>query len=437
MKRIKAVLTLAAAMTTAGLVQAQGRFGADSAECVTYLSFYQEYMKQNNLEAAAPQWRKAIQYCPPTASQNMLLDGMKILRRDINTYKNNPIRRKELIDSLLMLHQMRIDNYPKYAVAAKSNLAFDMINYSGKGEEQKVIAILEDAMDVAKEKTSPTIVVRYMGYVNDLYHNGTYTDQEVFDAFDRANAVIDLIATKKNADDVRQTVENLFMQSGVATCENLVKLFTPRYEANPTDKDVLSGIVAKLTAANCLDEDLYVKSVESLYQVDPSHGTAYLLYKLYSNRNENEKAVEYLRKAADDPNSDSVKDAEYLLELATFYYTKMARPAQAVEVAGEAAELDPAQAGKCYMLIASVWGAARCEGNEIEQRAPYWVAVDYLNRAKKADASLTEEANRMIANFSKYFPMQADAFMYDLMDGASYTVSCQGLRATTTVRTQK
>ncbi len=43
----------------------------------------------------------------------------------------------------------------------------------------------------------------------------------------------------------------------------------------------------------------------------------------------------------------------------------------------------------------------------------------------------------MIAQFSRYFPATADAFMYDVRDGQSYTVSCNGLRATTTVRTQK
>ena len=221
MKQAKIVLVLAGMMIAAGLANAQGRFGADSAQCVTYLSYYQEYMKQNNISEAAPQWRMAIQYCPPTASQNMLLDGMKILRRDINQYRNNPIRRKELIDSLMMLHQMRIDNYPKYIVPAKTNLAMDMINYSGKGEEQKVFIVLSEAMDVAGAKTQPTIVVRYMSFANDLYQQGTFTDQEVFDAFDKASSVIDLIAQVKKqeeVDNLRRDVENLFMQSGVASC---------------------------------------------------------------------------------------------------------------------------------------------------------------------------------------------------------------------------
>ena len=47
---------------------AQGRFGKDSAECVKYLSYYSELVKQNNLAEAAPFWRQAFSLCPPTAS---------------------------------------------------------------------------------------------------------------------------------------------------------------------------------------------------------------------------------------------------------------------------------------------------------------------------------------------------------------------------------
>ena len=79
----------------------------------------------------------------------------------------------------------------------------------------------------------------------------------------------------------------------------------------------------------------------------------------------------------------------------------------------------------------------KCSGNEIDSRAQFWVAVDYMNKATAADPSLESEAISLSAQYRKYFPQQADAFMYDAVDGNSYTVSCSGLRATTTVRTQK
>ena len=89
------------------------------------------------------------------------------------------------------------------------------------------------------------------------------------------------------------------------------------------------------------------------------------------------------------------------------------------------------------MLMGTIWGSVVCSGNDVEQRAKYWVAVDYMNKAKAADETLAEDANNMIRQYSSYYPQTAEAFMYDVTDGQSYTVSCGGLRATTTVRTQK
>ena len=89
------------------------------------------------------------------------------------------------------------------------------------------------------------------------------------------------------------------------------------------------------------------------------------------------------------------------------------------------------------MLIGTIWGSMVCSGNEIERRAPYWVAVDYMTKAKNADPSLASDAANLIRQYSAYYPQTAEAFMYDLTDGQSYTVSCGGMRAVTTVRTQK
>ena len=60
-----------------------------------------------------------------------------------------------------------------------------------------------------------------------------------------------------------------------------------------------------------------------------------------------------------------------------------------------------------------------------------------MNKAKAADESLTDDCNRMISQYRIYFPQTAEAFMYNYTDGQSYTVSCGGMRAVTTVRTQK
>ena len=278
---MKRILLATAILFFSVIAFGQGRYGADSAECVKYLSFYMQYVKQDNLDEAAPNWRKAIKYCPPTASQNMLLDGMKIMRKEINAYRNNPIRKKELVDTLMMLHQMRIDNYPKYAVTAASNKAVDMMNYAETGSEMEVYQALGEALDIAGEKASTTVAVRYVDYAIQLYKSGRLMDTDVFAAFDKSIEILEQIkATKpsKMVDNAITDVESLFAGSGVASCENLVSVFQPRYDAAPEDESVLSNIVTLFSSTGCTDEDLFVNAVEGLYKVDPSSNSAHLLF---------------------------------------------------------------------------------------------------------------------------------------------------------------
>lgn len=440
MKKLTILFALALGFLATVNVSAQGKYGADSAACIKYLSFYQDYIKQGNLEAADPAWQQAIQLCPPTASQNMLLDGMKILRKKINKFRSNPIRKEVLVDSLMMLHEMRISTYPKYVVTAKINKAMDMITYAAKGEEQEVFNVLGDAMETAKGKTAVVIPVRYMSYANDLYKAGTMSAEEVMAAYNKAYSTAELIEKAKPSQaitDAKKDIENLLMISGVASCENLVEMFTPRFEANPTDRYMLGNLISMFSASNCLDEDLFMLAVEEMHKMESSHNSAYLLYKLYSQRNLADKAIAYMEEAIALCGDTLVNQAaDYCLELGTYCFKSAGKDAKAVEAAKKAAELNPENAGRAYLLAGTIWGSQKCQGNDIETRAPYWVAVDYLTKAKNADENLAAEATNLINQYRKYFPLKSEAFMFDLLDGATYTVSCNGLREATKVRTQ-
>ena len=48
-KTIFAILTIALLLPGAKM-SAQGKYGADSAECIKYLSYYSEYYKQKNYD---------------------------------------------------------------------------------------------------------------------------------------------------------------------------------------------------------------------------------------------------------------------------------------------------------------------------------------------------------------------------------------------------
>jgi len=140
---------------------AQGRYGKDSAECVKYLSYYSELVKQNNLTEAAPFWRKAFSICPPTVSQNMYINGQKIFRYEIGQNRKDPVRYKQLVDTLLMLNDMRAQYYPKNAVKSMDNKAIDVVNYYASDYESQ-FKYLTEILDKIQGSASPVVFVTQM-----------------------------------------------------------------------------------------------------------------------------------------------------------------------------------------------------------------------------------------------------------------------------------
>ena len=199
------------------------------------------------------------------------------------------------------------------------------------------------------------------------------------------------------------------------------------------------GTIVKLLGSNeeCLKSELFLSALTSLHQIEPSYTSSYFLFKLNASKDNTEEAIKFLEEAIASEESDNVKDAEHYMELAAYNF-KNGNQAKAVAAAKAAVEKDAAtQGGKANILMANIWAGQRCTANDMDNRAKYWVAVDFCNKAKQLDPSVAEEANSLIAQYRQYFPKTEDAFMYDLTDGKSYSISCGGMNATTTVRTQK
>ena len=372
------------------VMSAQGKYGADSAECIKYLSYYKEYYKSKNYDSALPNWRKAYSLCPPTANQTMLVDGTTLVRKLITKNAANAEYRNALIDTLFSIHRTRAEYYPKYKVVAMNNLGFDMANFY-KNDPQKLFEGLNEVIAANKELTKPSVLLIDLNAAIQMYQDNELDADALISVYQNNMAYLEqAVPTDANAKEdlekVKDDMESLFISSKVASCEKILEVYTPRYEAAP--------------------EDLALE------------------------------AVKYIAEALTYPDISVETAADYNYEAATFC-VKNGKNAKALEFANKSMELADSYKGKAYFLIGTIWGATTCGGDEISRRAPYWVAYDYMAKAKDADPSLAEDCNRMMSQYRVYFPQTAEAFMYDLTDGKPYKVSCNGMTANTTVRTQK
>ena len=423
-------------------VFAQGKYGAESANCIKYLSFYKDYFKQKSYNEALPNWREAFKRCPPTANQTMLVDGTTLMRKLISQNSKNPVYREKLVDSLMMIHDIRIANYPKYAVTARNNKGLDLANYV-QNDPERLYKEYGEIIAGNKTKTKPTILLFYFDSAIELYKNGSLDEEEIIGVYEGCMELLSKMdpkdaADKEMVDDMKVKIEELFASNNIADCDKLIELYTPKFEADPQNIELAEKIVRFMSAADgCTDNALFISAATSIHKSNPTHASAYTLYKLNASTGKSAEAVKYLQEAIDREDSDAAQDAEYYYELAVYNF-KCGNNLAAEQAAKKVIPLATTSEikGKTYMLIGTIWGGVRCDGNDIAKRAPYWVAVDYFERAKAADPELAAEANKRINEYKKYYPLTADAFMFGVNDGETYQVSCGGFKANTTVRTQ-
>ena len=442
MKRTGFIIAMIVMALSSTSVFAQGKYGADSANCIKYLSFYKDYFKQKSYNEALPNWREAFKRCPPTANQTMLVDGTTLMRKLISQNSKNPVYREKLVDSLMMIHDIRIANYPKYAVTARNNKGLDLANYV-QNDPERLYKEYGEIIAGNKTKTKPTILLFYFDSAVELYKNGSLDQEEIIGVYEGCMELLSKMdpkdaADKEMVDDMKLKIEELFASNNIADCDKLIELYTPKFEADPQNIELAEKIVRFMSAADgCTDNALFISAATSIHKSNPTHASAYTLYKLNASTGKSAEAVKYLQEAIDREDSDAAQDAEYYYELAVYNF-KCGNNLAAEQAAKKVIPLATTSEikGKTYMLIGTIWGGVRCDGNDIAKRAPYWVAVDYFERAKAADPELAAEANKRINEYKKYYPLTADAFMFGVNDGETYQVSCGGFKANTTVRTQ-
>ena len=450
MKKLGILLMAAVALFTVSAPKASAQDG----DCSVYASYYQEHYKNKNFKDALVNWRLAYALCAKNYKQNIYVHGARMMNDEIrkNIREKNLDLARAQYDTLLTLLDERLMYYPtakkngvivENKVEVLNNKGFYIINYisSLKGDDQKYFyESLLPIVDALGAQTAPKIQVNAFSAAVALYRENQLSADDVINLYDKVSDSLENYASKNDAEEderlgAKKTIESLFADSRVASCDNLLAIFGPRYEADPDNLQLVSNVVRLMNAAEgCASTDLYYKAVNSMHKLDPSYKSAFALYRLNAARGNAAEAASFLQQAIDAEESDEATDAQYYYEMAAFCYKNGMR-GKAADAARHAIDLDHGYAGKAYLILGNLWASASC-GDTVGKWARYWVATDYYQKARSTDPSVAADASSSIANVSRYYPEASEAFMYDLTKGQNYTVSCSGMTATTTVRVQ-
>lgn len=417
------------------------RFGSgkDSIKCLKNLSLYSEFYKQNNYEDAIRPWKIVYKECPK-ASKNIYLHGEKMLEDAIENTDDKE-KKAELLDSLMSVYDQRIQYFgQKGFVIGKKGTNF--LKYAENTMEnfQKAYDLLKKSLELRENSTSVSVLVTFMQTTQTLYKNGAIEGKKVLDNYATLLDIFEANLEKEPNSSIHErglkAINDIFEDSDAATCENLEKLFRPRFEENPKDKDLLKRINSLLEKQNCTETSLYADAAVNLNELEPSSESAYHLAKLFYSKEKYEKSAEFYNQAIKLQGDDNVK-AKYYLELAELTFDKLGNKQKARELARKSLEFNPDN-GKPYILIGRLYTKSvnECGEDEFEKKTVLWAAVDKFQKAKKVDSSITDEANNYIESYRPRFPVKKTIFFQNLEMGESYQIECW-INETTTVRTSE
>lgn len=440
---MKATIWIFSLILLTSVAFGQGKYGStaeDSVECVTNISLYKEHFKQKNYTDAKKGWINVFDGCPQ-AQKSTYINGVKMYRSFIAKQKD-PALKAQLIDTLYMIYDRRIEYYKQkaYVLGRKGT---DMATYS-PDNLMAAYETLKESVYLGQTKTEAGVLVKYYQVIYQLYAKkeidksvlieefipvSEYIDGAIFD--NTANA-LDASDEKKKAkynsrveqyNTAKATVDDIFIK--VALCEDIVPIITKRVNENPDDLQTLRIASFLLSRRECTDSEIFSTVSERLYELEPSARSAYGLGLLMSKQKRYSESAKYMKQAVE-LCEDCPDKEKYLLKTAKAVYFEN-QFKSAASYARKALAINP-NSGDAYLTIgmAVASSAQSCNADGIQKSGIYWLATDYFYKAKSVDPSVSEQANKYIGTYKKYFATKEEVFFANLKDGEPFTVECWG-----------
>lgn len=410
------------------------KYGADSATCVVHLSLYREFYKQKNFKDAMPHWRWVFLNCP-SSSQNLYIDGVKMLTDIISKTTDNALKDK-YYDTLLMVYDQRIVSFDREAYVL-GRKGIDMVTLKPENIEANYNT-LKRAVELGGDNTEAATIAYYFQTILGMVQAQKLDKTAIIDGYDQLSTIVDNNITKAQGDEkklaswggVKANIETAF--EPFASCEDLIPLYEKKFSQTPDDVEMLIRMTTMLDKKGCTNSDIFFTATERLHKLQPGAKSAYLMGSLSFEKKQYSKATEYLNEAVNlaDNNDDKIRALN--LMAAVNYQTHNYPQARANAM--KILQINPSY-GKAYVFIGDLYAASSsmCTEDDLSGKTVFWAAVDMYQKAKTVDPSTTEEVNNKIGQYSRYYPAKDDLFFRDMHEGESFTVGCW-INETTTIR---
>lgn len=400
-----------------------------SEQCLANISLFNESAKNKQYADAVAPWNAAYAECPG-AHKAIYSRGREILQWQLTQAKDAATYQK-IFDQLMGMYDNRIkyfgndDKYPTPWILGIKGL--DYVTFAKNDElKKKAYAWLEQSIDGLKENSELDVLRVFVVVSANIYKAEPSHGEKFVADYIKAGTYIDAISKNpeskyaQTAGEIKQALDVLFVQSGVADCNTLDNIYKASVEKNLTNADYLNNVCSLYKRVKCNQSDVFFTASLALHKIEPTAESANGCAEMSIKKKDYSSAIKFYEEATKLSN-DNMEKAEYQYKIAQLY-ANLDNNSRAREAARNSLSFNP-NSGKPYLLIGKLYAGSNIYDDPILRKTVYWVAVDKFVKARQVDSSCADEANELIRRYSPHFPSKEDMFFKtEIKEGTSFYV---------------
>lgn len=391
------------------------------------VAIYSDALKQGNYRGATAslQWMLAN---APQWQTKLYIDGTEIYNK-LATAEKDPVKKQVLVDSLLMLYDMRVTNCgDEINVLNRKAIYALAFNGQNKAKTAEVLALFDKVFELSGNNVQDNNLVPYMQAVQlNVALLKNLNEDQILQRYDKISEIIDVKTKKALAENKQDVVERLkkskaqideiLPKCGVKIdCDFVRKNMAPKFKQNPNDVAYAKKIFQFMFTGGCVEDPLWLEAAEVVHKDSPDYGLAKNMGLIYAKNGKMDKAEALITEAAALATTPAQKAEAFVLQ--GDFTSQKGNKSAAREFYRKAIAADPS--GKeGYEKIGDLYmGSFKDCSKQVslaEDRLVYIAAYEMY--AKSGDQQKMAQARGQ-------FPSVTELFELNWKEGETKSISC-------------
>jgi len=288
------------------------------------VAIYSDALKQGNYRGATPGLQWMLTNAPQWQTK-LYIDGTEIYNK-LATAEKDPVKKQVLVDSLMMLYDMRITNCGD-EINVLNRKALYALNYNGqnKAKTAEVLALYDKVFELSGNNVQDNNLEGYMKAVQlNVALLKNLSDEQILVRYDKISEIIDVKIKKalaENKQDVvdrlrksKSSVDDILIKLVKVDCDFVRKNLAPKFKQNPNDIVLAKKIFQFMTTGGCIEDPLWLEAAEVIHKTSPDYGLAKNMGKIYAKNGKMDKAEVLINESVTLATTPKDKADSYILQ---------------------------------------------------------------------------------------------------------------------------